>query len=73
MGLWKEVEKLRYDKRLMDWNISQGKMTKAEYQKHFASLPDSAENVDASHMPEAGGRTGAFRYDSSSDDDNEET
>ncbi len=46
MSLSKEVEKLKYDKRLIDWNVSRGKFAKEELQKYLASLPDLASNVD---------------------------
>lgn len=46
MALSKEVEKLKYDKRLIDWNVSRGKFPKEELKKYLASLPDLASNVD---------------------------
>ena len=46
MSLSKEVEKLKYDKRLIDWHVNRGKIQKDELQKYLASLPDLASNVD---------------------------
>jgi hypothetical protein len=46
MSLSKELEKLKYDKRLIDWHVSRGKFPKEELQKYLASLPDLANNVD---------------------------
>lgn len=47
MSLYKEIEKLKTDKRLTDWHLSRGKMTQAQLDKYLASLPDSASNVDS--------------------------
>lgn len=33
-----------FDVRLLEYNLSQGIITKEEYQKYLASLPDSKEN-----------------------------
>ena len=46
MSLSKEVEKLKYDKRLTDWHVSRGKFPKDELKKYLDSLPDLASNVD---------------------------
>lgn len=46
MGLNKELEKLKYDKRLIDQNVSRGKFPKEELKKYLESLPDLASNVD---------------------------
>lgn len=46
MGLSKEIEKLKYDKRLTDWHLSRGKMSSEEYQKYLQTLPDSGDNVE---------------------------
>lgn len=54
MSLSKEIEKLKYDKRLADWHISRGKMTEDEYQKYLQSLPDSGDNVETFSLAEDG-------------------
>lgn len=46
MSLSKEIEKLKYDKRLMDWNLSRGKVSKAELDSYLGSLPDLSHNVE---------------------------
>lgn len=46
MSLSKELEKLKYDKRLIDWHVSRGKFPKNELKKYLDSLPDLASNVD---------------------------
>jgi len=46
MALGKELEKLKYDKRLVDQNVSRGKFPKEELKKYLDSLPDLASNVD---------------------------
>ncbi|MCM2282052.1 MAG: hypothetical protein NDI61_09420 [Bdellovibrionaceae bacterium] len=52
MSLSKEIEKLKYDKRLTDWHLSRGKMSKEELQKYLMSLPDSGENVETFRFSE---------------------
>lgn len=45
MSLKKELDKLKFDKRLTGWHVSRGKLKKEDLQAHLASLPDSADNV----------------------------
>jgi hypothetical protein len=47
MSLSKEVEKLKFDKRLLDWHVSRGKLSKEDKKKYLDSLPDLASNVEA--------------------------
>jgi hypothetical protein len=47
MSLSKELEKLKYDKRLLEWHVSRGKLSKEEMKKYLDSLPDLASNVEA--------------------------
>jgi hypothetical protein len=54
MSLSKEIEKLKHDKRLSDWYVSRGHMTKEEYQKQLAALPDLAGNVEPLHFADEG-------------------
>ena len=35
MSLSSELEKLKYDKRLMDWNVSRGRFPKEELKKYL--------------------------------------
>jgi|GEM_PF-2236006 len=46
MALGKEIEKLKFDKRLLDANVSRGTVSKADKEKHLADLPDLASNVE---------------------------
>jgi hypothetical protein len=46
MSLSKELEKLKYDKRLTDWHVSRGKFPKEELKKYLESLPDLQSNVE---------------------------
>lgn len=45
MGLKKELDKLKFDKRLTGYNLSRGKLKKDELEAHLKTLPDSADNV----------------------------
>lgn len=47
MSLSQELDKLRYDKRLTEWHVSRGRMSKEELKKYLESLPDLAHNVEA--------------------------
>jgi hypothetical protein len=47
MGLSEEIEKLKYDKRLMEWHVSRGKLSKDAMDKHLKELPDLASNVES--------------------------
>ena len=60
MSLSKEIEKLRFDKRLTDWQVSRGRMSKAELKQHLDALPDLASNVETLRLNEesAGGQAG---------------
>ncbi len=46
MSLGKELEKLKYDKRLTEWHVNHGKLSKEELKKYLDSLPDLASNID---------------------------
>ena len=62
MSLSKELEKLKYDKRLTEWHISRGKFPKEEWKKHLDSLPDLASNVESFNLGEDNGAlNGAHR------------
>ena len=36
------LKKLKFDKRMLNWNLRQKIITEKEYQKHLAELPDLA-------------------------------
>ena len=46
MSLSKELERVKYDKRLLEWHVSRGKLSKEEMKKYLDSLPDLATNVE---------------------------
>lgn len=46
MSLGKEIEKLKFDKRMTEWNVNQGKLKKDDLKKHLDTLPDLASNVE---------------------------
>ena len=46
-SLSKEIENLKYDKRLTEWHVSRGKISREDLNKHLQSLPDSAGNVES--------------------------
>jgi hypothetical protein len=46
MSLAKELDKLKYDKRLLDWHVNRGFLSKEDRKKHLDSLPDLASNVE---------------------------
>lgn len=49
MSLNKALQDLKFDKRLLDLHIKQGRLTKEEIEAHQKSLPDLAadcENID---------------------------
>ncbi len=46
MSLHKEIEKLKWDKRLTEWYVSRGKLKKEDLEAYLKSLPDSATNVE---------------------------
>lgn len=46
MGLSDELEKLKFDKRLMEWHVNRRLVTKEELDKYLNSLPDLSGNVE---------------------------
>lgn len=46
MSFENATKNLKYDKRMIDWNINNNQISKEELKKHLDSLPDLAENVD---------------------------
>jgi hypothetical protein len=46
MSLSKELEKLKYDKRLLEWHVSRGKLSQDDAKKYLDALPDLASNVE---------------------------
>lgn len=46
MSLSTELERAKYDKRLLEWHVSRGQISKDEFNKYLSSLPDLAHNVE---------------------------
>ncbi|MGZ3773996.1 MAG: hypothetical protein ACXVCY_05005 [Pseudobdellovibrionaceae bacterium] len=46
MSLAQANKNLKFDKRMMERNLSVGEMTKEELQKYLETLPDLASNVE---------------------------
>ncbi len=67
MALGKEIEKLKYDKRLLDANVGRGTVSKAEKEKHLNELPDLASNVENLGLVRGGSSTS-----SSTDNENDQ-
>ena len=52
MSLKKEIENLKFDKRMIDWNISRNLLTQDELKKHLSELPDSSHNLASIELNE---------------------
>ncbi|MCB0363064.1 MAG: hypothetical protein KDD35_10090 [Bdellovibrionales bacterium] len=39
-GLRRALDQLKYDRRMIEWNYSEGLLVKEEYEKFLQSLPD---------------------------------
>lgn len=48
MSLDKAMKNLKFDKRLTEWYINNGQLTKAELEAYLKTLPDMAHNIDLS-------------------------
>ncbi|MGZ3742685.1 MAG: hypothetical protein ACXWRE_05995 [Pseudobdellovibrionaceae bacterium] len=48
MSLDKAMKNLKFDKRLTEWYINNGQLTKEELEAHLKDLPDMAHNVELS-------------------------
>jgi len=44
MSLDKAMKNLKFDARMIEFNLRTGTLTKEELQKHLSQLPDSANN-----------------------------
>ncbi len=52
MSLKKEIENLKFDKRMIDWNISRNLLTQDELKKYLGELPDSSHNLASLELNE---------------------
>ena len=62
MSLAKELEKLKVDKRLTDWHISRGYLSKADHKKALEALPDLASNVERLTLGQPASQEDAKQY-----------
>jgi hypothetical protein len=46
MSIEKNLQKMRFDVRLAEWNLSNQKITKQELQNHLESLPDESDKAE---------------------------
>lgn len=50
--LHKAMQDLKFDKRMFEWNLRNGHITKEELKKHLEQLPDDANKVDLLRLME---------------------
>jgi len=48
MSLDKAMKNLKFDKRLTEWYINNGQLTREELEAYLKTLPDMGHNVDLS-------------------------
>lgn len=53
MSLAKAMKNLKFDKRLTEWYINNGQLTKEELEAYLKTLPDMAHNIDLSDDTES--------------------
>ncbi len=46
MSLYKAMQNLKYDARLLERNVTNGTVSQEELKKHLESLPDLSHNVE---------------------------
>ncbi|MBX3019039.1 MAG: hypothetical protein KF767_14220 [Bdellovibrionaceae bacterium] len=52
MAKSRQDELIKFDSRMIDWNLSRGIITKEEYEKHLASLPDLSAQAEKIELDE---------------------
>ncbi len=45
MALDKAIINMKYDKRMTEWNLNNGVLTKEELEKHLGQLPDLTTHI----------------------------
>ncbi len=50
MSLDKAMKNLKYDRRLLEWNLANNQITQEEYNKLLQDLPDLKDKVDLERM-----------------------
>lgn len=53
MSLNKALENLKFDKRLVDINVRQGRLTQEEYEQHLKTLKDLEADVEKLTLDES--------------------
>ena len=53
MSLAKAMKNLKFDKRLTEWYINNGQLTKEELEAYLKTLPDMDHNIDLSEDTES--------------------
>lgn len=48
MSLANAMKNLKFDKRMTEWYINNGQLTKEEFEAYLKTLPDMAHNIDLS-------------------------
>ena len=56
MSLDKSMQTLKFDSRLVEYNLRSGQLTNEELAKHLASLPDLSHNCEKIDIDENGDR-----------------
>ena len=46
------LKNLKYDKRMLEWMVNNGQITKADLKKHLDELPDLSSKIDMLRMAE---------------------
>lgn len=50
MSLYKAMQNLKYDTRMTEMNITNGQVSKAEWQQYLDKLPDMSHNIEMISM-----------------------
>ncbi len=50
----KNLKALKYDQRMVDWNLSQDLLSKQELETYLKSLPDSIQNSEKLTLEDEG-------------------
>lgn len=53
MSLNKALENLKFDKRLVDINVRQGRLTQEEYDQHLKTLKDLEADVEKLNLEDS--------------------
>jgi len=57
MSLDKAMLNLKYDSRLVEYNVRTGQLSKEDLAKHLANLPDSSANCEKLNIEENSDRS----------------